>query len=66
MINFTKTKYFQDFITSVVMISVIGFIAFEGLIEIYKFCGFLKDLLNQYKSKKVAKADQVIILDDSK
>ena len=65
MINFTKSKYLQDCITTIVMISVIGFIAFQGLIEIYKLFVFLKDLLNHFKKKRRAKADIVIILDNS-
>ena len=65
MINFTQKKYWLDFITSLVMYSVIGFIVFEGFMEISKFCMFLRDLIKNFKRKMREKVDIVIKLDNS-
>ena len=54
-INFTENEDRLDCITSVLIYSVIGFIAFEGLIEIYKFYGFIKELRNHFKNKRKEK-----------
>ena len=65
MINFIKNKYWLDFITSLVMYGVIGFILFEGLIEIYKFGMVLKEMINHFKSKGRQNVDIVINLGNS-
>ena len=65
LINFTQSQYWNDFITSVVMYSLIGFIGFEGLIEIYKFFKSFRDLVNRFKVKRKAKFNLAISLGNS-
>ena len=65
LINFTQSKYWHYFITGVVMYSLIGFIGFQGLIEIYKFFKSSRDLVNRFKVKRKAKFNLAFSLGNS-
>ena len=57
MINFIQNEYLLDLITSFVMFCVLGFIVFEGLIEVYKFLRLVKILINRFKVNRRQKED---------
>ena len=60
MINFTDSDKWHHFITEFVIYSVIGFIIFEGFIEILKFYRVIKDLIDRHIRNKRAKAELII------